>query len=307
MLSTHSMTQKTATDHALTVAVAGGKGGVGKTSVALALVQSIINSGHELTLLDCDVENPNCHLYLTTKRQTSQPVHQEVPEFDPDACIHCGQCADFCNFNALADIGTDLLVFNELCHSCGGCIRLCPQGALIPSKQIIGHVFTCESKNLAFFYGLLKVGSPRTTAVIESVESAAIKLRKPTPNNTAPDLTIVDAAPGTGCAAVAAITQADFVILVTEPTPYGLHDLTLSVEMLQSLDKPFGVVVNRMEPDRTAISDYCTENKIPLLLEIPFSRDVAVACAERKGILHALPQLEPAFLKMFNEAVRLVL
>jgi len=285
------MNQKTANSSPPKFAVAGGKGGVGKTSVALALVSALENAGYPLTLLDCDVENPNCHLYWNVSDSKSEDVSIDVPLIDQDACTHCGQCADFCQFNALADIKSTLLVFDDLCHGCGGCMKLCPVNAIGIKPNVTGQVISVLNEKTPLVYGLLKIGSTRTTSVIDAVREKA----------SVDHLTLIDAAPGTGCAAVAGVRDVDAVILVTEPTPFGLHDLSLSVSVMRDIGKPFGVVVNRMETGHDSIRDYCKQESIPLLLEIPFSIEIAKASADGKGIVDVLPEFETKFLNVFQQ------
>lgn len=175
-------------------------------------------------------------------------------------------------------------------------MRLCPEKAMTPTPHETGIIFKGTAPSLPFVYGQLKIGSPRTTSVIDAV----LDEMKPE------QLNIIDAAPGTGCAAVAGIRKADAVILVTEASPFGLHDLDLSVSLMKEMNKPFGVIVNRMEPGRNSIRDYCRDHSIPLLLEIPFSRDVAVACASGKGILHVFPDLTQSFEQVLDYSLEMI-
>lgn len=290
------MIEKTTINHALKIAVAGGKGGVGKTTVSLAFTKALSQVGYHAQLLDCDVENPNCHLYLDLTETHTTDVTIAVPEYHSELCTHCGRCADICQYNALADIKTDLLIFDELCHGCGGCIYGCPVDALTTREAVTGQLITGKTEFGPFAYGLLKIGSARTTSVISAVINCA----------DTHQLTIIDAAPGTGCASVTGIQNADAVVLVTEPTPFGLHDLDLTVTLMARMKKPFGVIINRVEDESNSVSRYCQERDIPVLMQIPFSRDVARACAEGKGILDVLPEQSDLFRNALIEVQELI-
>jgi len=263
------------------IGIASGKGGTGKTTVAvnLALANSAI--GH---LLDCDVEAPNCHLFLPAGAGDTRTVGIPVPQIDADRCQACGTCARFCQFKALAAFGTQPLVFPELCHGCGGCARLCPHGAIRLVPHPIGEVETrvidlAGRPALTLVTGRLQVGHPMSPPLIRAVRQACQRST----------ITVIDSPPGTSCPVIAAIHGCDVVVLVTEPTPFGLHDLQLAVATVRRLRLPFGVVVNRAEPGETIVADYCHHDAIPLLAELPFDRRLAEAYSRGVPAVVAAP------------------
>lgn len=261
------------------IAVASGKGGTGKTtlSVALSLVAS-----HPVRLLDCDVEEPNAHIFLPMKTVETAPVTVPVPVIDDDRCTACGDCGHLCRFNAIVSLGAKAIIFPELCHSCGGCTLVCPNGAISEAPKTVGSVDRWTNGQVTLVQGRLDVGNAMPTPVIRAVK-----------HHVAPEgVTIIDCPPGTSCPMIAAVRGADFALLVTEPTPFGLHDLTLAVETIRELSIPFGVVVNRADTGDRRLFDYCMEEDVPVLLTIPESRRVAEAYSRGESILSALPDLK---------------
>jgi MinD superfamily P-loop ATPase len=263
------------------ITVASGKGGTGKTTVATNLAATAVRAGHRVHLLDCDVEEPNCHLFIGPDQLEQETVTVPVPKVNSDLCTGCGDCAEICQFNALACLEADVITFPELCHSCGGCWLICPEKAIEQAPHEIGYLETGEASGLRFTGGRLRIGEAMVPPLIEQVKAAG---------NSA-DLVIVDSPPGTSCPAIAAMRGSDFVVLVTEPTPFGLHDLTLAVETTRKLARPLGVVVNRAGIGDDRVHQYCREEGIPVLLDIPDDRRVAEAYS--KGILAtgALPEM----------------
>jgi MinD superfamily P-loop ATPase len=265
--------------------VASGKGGTGKTTVATNLAVTAAQDGGRIQLLDCDVEEPNCHIFLHADLQEDRPVTSAIPVVDALRCNGCGACAEICQFNALAVLPNDVLVFPELCHSCTGCWRVCPEEALAPGKREIGRLQMGTARGLRFVQGRLRIGEAQATPLIRAVKQAA----QPA------DLTILDAPPGTSCPVVKTVLGSDYVLLVTEPTPFGLHDLELAVAMVRELGRPCGVVINRSDIGDDRVRRYCVAEDIPLLLEIPHDRRLAEAYSRGELAVDALPELQAVF------------
>jgi MinD superfamily P-loop ATPase len=271
------------------IAIASGKGGTGKTTLSVALA---LAAGKPVALLDCDVEEPNDALFLKPEITSRKPVSVLVPKVDSTLCNGCGECSSFCEFNALAVGGKTALVFPDLCHSCGGCMRVCPQNAITATDQTVGELSFGHFQNVQFIEGCLDIGRAMAPPVIRTVKKSAPKT----------ELTLIDCPPGTSCAMITAVSGCDFAALVTEPTPFGLHDLKLSVETVRKLSIPFGVVINRADSGDRRVADYCRNEQIPLLLEIPESRAIAKACSQGKTLLDAAPELKPALLSILENA-----
>jgi len=246
----------------VTIAVASGKGGTGKTTIALGLACVSDTPAH---LVDCDVEEPNCHLFLNPRMVSTRDVQVYMPDFDNDACTGCGACVAFCRFGALALVKGRVMAFPELCHHCGGCEVVCPDRAVRSGTCVVGTVESGSKNGMRFTHGRLAIGHPSAVPVIAATLQAAA--------DEAP--LVVDAPPGTSCAMVATVRHADYVVLVTEPTPFGLHDLRLAVETVRSFGRPHGVVVNRMGIGDQRVHEYCKSEGVDVLAEIPDSRRIA--------------------------------
>jgi len=264
------------------LAVASGKGGTGKTTVSVNLARM---AGAEVQLVDCDVEEPNAHLFLNCSTPKEEIISIPVPFVDEALCNGCGECGHFCRYHAIVSFGTKPLIFPEMCHGCGGCIAVCPTKALSEVNQRIGVVETSRSKNITLIQGRLDIGVAMAPPLIRAVKKRL--------NNGIP--AILDAPPGTSCPVIATLRESNFVILVTEPTPFGLHDLQLAVEMVRTLNTPFGVVVNRMGIGDHRVHDYCKQALIPVLLEIPDDRRIAEAYSRGELIVDALPEYRGLF------------
>ena len=264
------------------IAVASGKGGTGKTTVALALATA---EDKPVRLLDCDVEEPNCHLFLKTEYEYEEAVNVMQPEADESRCDGCGICGRFCQYNAIAVLGKNILIFPELCHSCGGCVRVCPNGALREIPREIGRIEFTRRGNLELITGQLTIGRAMSPPLIRAVKK----------HIAAQGMTVIDCPPGTSCPVVTAVRGADFVILVTEPTPFGLHDLRLAVATVRELGLRFGVVLNRADSGDRKVQEYCQAEKIPLLLEIADRRAIAEAYSRGIPLLEAVPTLKEQF------------
>jgi MinD superfamily P-loop ATPase len=263
------------------IAIASGKGGTGKTTVATNLAFRACQEGRTVAYLDCDVEEPNGHIFLHPEIENERPIEKLVPEVDPSRCTHCGRCAAVCRYGAIASLPKQTMVFAELCHSCGGCMLACPAQAIHEKPRTIGRLRVGQSGEMRFLEGLLNVGEAMSPPAIRAVKSAAPPA----------DLTILDAPPGTSCPVIETIRDCDRVVLVTEPTPFGLHDLTLAVEMVRAMKVPFGVVINRADVGDSRVREYCDQNRIPVLAEIPDDRAVAEAYSRGQMISQAVPAM----------------
>ena len=266
-------------EHDMRIAIASGKGGTGKTTVAVNLACVLADNGQTVQYLDCDVEEPNGHIFLKPEIATSEPVGIPVPVVDEEKCTGCRKCAEVCQYHAIAVLKKPL-VFAELCHGCGGCALVCPERAIREQDRTIGVVETGRAGNVAFVQGRLNVGEPMAPPLIRAVKKKAI----------ADGVAIMDAPPGTSCPVVATVRDADYVLLVTEPTPFGLNDLRLAVEMIRQLGVPHGVVINRADSGDRRVSDFCAAESIPILLEIPDDRRVAEAYSRGHMAVRVLPE-----------------
>jgi MinD superfamily P-loop ATPase len=266
----------------MTVAVASGKGGTGKTTVAVNLALSLEGP---VALLDCDVEEPNAHLFLRPQWTSARAVSVPVPQVEEELCTACGACGKACRFHAIVSLQTQPLVFAELCHGCGACLLACPAGAIREVPREVGVLERGQRDGIRFVHGRLKVGTAMSGPLIRAVRSEAEQGR----------ITLIDAPPGTSCPVVAAVRASDFVVLVTEPTPFGLNDLRLAVEMMRTLALPCGVVINRADIGDGAVRDYCAAEQLPLLMEMPEDRRLAEAYSRGEPAVLALPDWRARF------------
>jgi MinD superfamily P-loop ATPase len=274
----------------LRIAVASGKGGTGKTTVATNLAYVASLDGRTVAYIDCDVEEPNGHLFLKPQWQERAAVTRPVPTVDEAKCTQCGRCSEICQYSAIVPLGAMVLVYAELCHGCGGCTLVCPTGAISESPREIGTLEMGRAGDVQFTRGLLNVGEAMSTPLIRQVKSA--------PPQT--DLTVIDAPPGTSCPVIESVRNSDFVLLVTEPTPFGLNDLKLAVEMIRALKMSFGVVINRAGMGDNQTVAYCQANRIDILAEIPDDRRIAEAYSRGAMICEALPE----YRSLFEELLR---
>ena len=279
------------------ISIASGKGGTGKTTVATNLA---LSSKDVIQFLDCDVEEPDAHIFLKPKIESRKTVSIPVPRVDEAKCNFCGKCAEVCAYNAIAvvnpikwskndtvvdkenltpkekkphkELRGKVLVFPELCHGCGGCKLLCPEKALSEVDKNIGVIEFGYYKSIQFIHGKLNIGEALSPPLIRAVKEYI------NPTRTV----IIDVPPGTSCPVIEAVKGSDYCILVTEPTPFGLNDLILAVEVLKKLNIPFGVVINRADIGDEKVECYCQNYKIPILMRIPFDKEIAIAYS--KGI-----------------------
>jgi MinD superfamily P-loop ATPase len=260
------------------IAIASGKGGTGKTTVAVNLAWILADRGGAVQYLDCDVEEPNGHLFLKPRIEASESVGIPVPVVDGDLCTACGICAEVCQYHAIAVLKKPL-IFPELCHGCGGCALACPTGAIREEPRTIGVVETGKAGRVRFVQGRLNVGEAMAPPLIRAVKCKALS----------GGVVLLDAPPGTACPVVATVRDADIVLLVTEPTPFGLHDLRLAVEMVRQLGLSYAVVVNRADAGDECVRDYCQAEGVAVLAELPDERRAAEAYSRGQLLAEAFP------------------
>jgi len=273
------------------IAIASGKGGTGKTTVATNLAYMASQNGQSVAYLDCDVEEPNGHIFLKPQISESKPIGNLIPEVDEARCIHCGKCGEICQYSAIVCVGEKVLVYPELCHACGGCALVCPVDAICEIPREMGKLETGQAGAIQFAQGLLNIGEAMSPPLIREVKEAAPDV----------DLVIVDAPPGTSCPVIESVKDSDFVILVTEPTPFGLNDLKLAVEMVRALKVPFGVVVNRADLGDRQTRSYCDTNRIRILAEIPDDRQIAEAYSRGEMASEAIDKYGAMFVQLLDD------
>lgn len=277
------------------IAVASGKGGTGKTTVAVNLALAL-GSVH---FLDCDVEEPNAHLFLNPQFQEEISVTVSIPEVNPQLCTGCGKCAEVCAYNAIAVLPnledkTRVLIFQHLCHICGACSVFCPTGALYEKQKNIGVIKKGICGNIEFLQGQMNVGEVLSPYIIRRMKTLI----------NANATTIIDAPPGTSCPVIAAIKGVDFCVLVTEPTPFGLHDLSLAVDVVKQLQIPFGVVINRTGLGTDEVEVYCRNENVSVLAKIPFDREIAVCYSKGKTLVGTFAGMTEVFRELYENICR---
>ena len=250
------------------IAIASGKGGTGKTTLAVNW-SKMLAEDHKIVLYDLDVEEPNCNIFLKMNNLDVTVSTRKLPVVDEELCTHCGICSEKCEFNAIAVAKNFFQLFKELCHSCGRCVNVCPEDALSEVEDRIGEISYAVDGHLEFIEGKLDVGNLMTKALIHNVKSQEPK------RISSPDFIIYDCPPGNTCPTVEAMKGADYVVLVTEPSPFGLHDLAISVEMSQEMGLKTGVVINKSSRFDKLVENYCNEENIPIIGRLPFSREAA--------------------------------
>lgn len=270
------------------ISIASGKGGTGKTTVATNLAVSV---DEPVQLLDCDVEEPNAHLFLHPTIIETKTITTPVPQIDPDACNQCKKCMQICRFRAITVIGDMVLTFPELCHSCGGCMAICPEGAITETGRELGVMEIGHRDGVAFIHGRMRVGEAMAPPLIRAVRD----------QSRSDGLILIDAPPGTSCPVIAAMKDTDFVLLVTEPTPFGLHDLTLAVEAVKILNIPMGLVINRCDMGDDRVKAYAEQEDLPILMEIPFDRQIAESYSRGEMFVLAIPEWKVRFRQMLEQ------
>jgi len=269
------------------ISVASGKGGTGKTTIATNLALSL----GEAQFIDCDVEEPNANIFFNAEIKEQEDVTVEIPEIDKKKCNYCGKCSEFCAYNALAVVPSDVLVFPELCHSCKGCKLVCPQNAINWKRKPVGKIEHGVANGVDFFHGLLNVGEIQAIPVIKALKKKIDKDKN----------VILDAPPGTSCPVIETVGCSDYCILVTEPTPFGLHDLKLAVAVVRHLNLPFGIVINRDGVGDKKVEIYCQQEKIPVLMKIPHSEEIARLYSDGIPFVNKLTHWRDEFKKLFNQ------
>ena len=272
------------------ITIASGKGGTGKTTIAVAFAQYLANIGKMVDLYDCDVEEPNVDLFLKSTISSTREAVVSVPKVNLDECNSCGKCEKICQFNAIVLFNKKPLVFPDLCHACGGCTLICPTAAIKETDKLIGEITEGIKGAISYTGGRLKVSEPMSPPLIKAVKRFS--------NNT--HISIYDSPPGTSCPAVTTIHNSQYVIVVTEPTPFGLHDMKLLIEFLEQIHIPFGVIINRSNIGNNEVEQYCKVRDIKILATIPHSIEVAKLYAQGNFLQYFLEENGSAMKSIYN-------
>jgi len=284
--------------HSLKIAVASGKGGTGKTTVAAALARSL-SAVMPTACWDCDVEAPNTHLFLKPALQQVAEAVIRIPEIDPQKCTLCGKCVEVCQFHALAAVGKTIMVFPQLCHGCGSCTWNCPEGAITEIPHPIGVLEAGDTaEDIRFLRGVLTISEPMGTPIIRQLK----RLEKPDTGQ----VVILDAPPGASCSVVETLRGSDFVLLVAEPTPFGLHDLKQMVSITEEMGIPAGIVINRSREPFEPLLQFCAEKSLPVLMEIPYDRRIAEGLAQGSSLEIIYPEYAVRFVALYERITGLV-
>lgn len=281
------------------ISIASGKGGTGKTTVAANLVlslQEFEGVAGRFGVLDCDVEEPNLHLFLKPEITEERSVSTFIPKIDEELCTACRKCVEICRFSAITMVGKKVLVFPELCHSCLGCQLVCEEDAVLDGSRFLGVIESGLANGVPMHTGRIRIGEAMSPPLIEAVRE----------HEKEHDLTIIDAPPGTSCPVISAMRGADFVLMVTEPTPFGLHDLKLAVEAVKALGIPAGLVINRADLGDSAVREYAEAEGLEILLEIPFERRIAEAYSRGENIVEISPEWKEKFQQLYGRIIELV-
>lgn len=275
------------------ITVAAGKGGTGKTLVAVNLALSLHRAGVKTVLTDADVEEPNAHLFVHPRISSRENVVIRVPRIDEGLCDRCGECSSFCAYGALATVPSQVLVFEDLCHGCGGCALVCPMHAIEEEERVVGVIeYGSTDEGMGFMQGTLEIGEPKASPIISVLKER----RDPGVVN------IVDCGPGTGCSVMTTVQGSDLCLMVTEPTPFGMHDLLMAVKMAEALGVPSVVVVNKDIPGDTEVKRFCEENGLDIVLSIPFSREVAHLTSQGINLADRGEEWRKKFLSLYERA-----
>ena len=279
----------------MVISVASGKGGTGKTLVATSLALSL-SEEHKVTFLDCDVEEPNGHVFLKPALTGRETVNIPVPKVAEDRCTYCGKCAQVCAYHAIVVLENNVLTFPQLCHGCGACTYLCPEGAISEEPRETGVVEWGQTNGVAFVHGILNVGEAMAPPVIRKVKE----------HGRDSEVAIRDIPPGTSCPVVEAVKGSDFCLLVTEPTPFGLSDLALAVDTVRELGIPCGVILNRAGLGDNKTEEYFRQQKIPVLLTIPLDTEIARLYSRGTALVEGMPRWRGRFRELFTRIKELV-
>ena len=277
------------------ISIASGKGGTGKTLVATSLALSLRDK-EQVQFLDCDVEEPNAHIFLKPLLGSQQMVSIPVPNVNEGKCTHCGKCSEVCAYNAVAVMSEKVLIFPELCHGCGACSYICPESAITEEEREVGVVELGSSGSIEFVHGKLAVGEAMAPPVIREVKKHINRAR----------LVIIDVSPGTSCPVVETVKGSDFCLLVTEPTSFGLNDLALAVDMLGQLSIPCGVVINRDGVGDNRVEEYCQQKDIPILLRIPLDIEIAQLYSRGVNLVEGIPKWQEIFQRLADAIKKVV-
>ncbi len=277
------------------ISVASGKGGTGKTLVATSLALAL-KDREKVQLLDCDVEEPDAHIFLRPVITRSEPVSILVPNVNAQKCTYCGKCAEVCAYHAIAVLKGHVIVFFQLCHGCGACSYLCPEKAISEMKREMGIIEWGHADGVEFVQGKLSIGEAMPTPVIREVKEKA----------SHDAVVVIDVSPGTSCPVVESIKDSDFCLLVTEPTPFGLNDLVLAVETVRKLSIPCGVVINRAGVGDGKVEQYCVEQNIPVMLTIPMNSGIARLYSKGITLAEGLPNWKKEFARLFERIGEIV-
>ncbi|MEA1968973.1 MAG: ATP-binding protein [Thermodesulfobacteriota bacterium] len=275
------------------ITIASGKGGTGKTTVSVNLAACA--KKNDIEVFDCDVEEPNSHIFIKPDYLTLEDISTMIPEVDKQKCTLCGECEKICQFSAIAIVAKKIMTFPEMCHSCKGCVMVCPEDAIKESSRILGKLIHGRNKEgIKLTWGELRVGEAMSPPLIEQVKERINKDK----------INIVDAPPGTSCPAIAALRDSDYALLVAEPTPFGLNDLALTVEALRKLSVPFGIVINRAEPETSVIDEYAKKEGIEILQQFPFSREAAAVCSKGLLLIDEIPEMNTLFKELYSKLIQ---
>lgn len=275
------------------ISVLSGKGGTGKTTTAVNMAVSLAAKGERVLLLDADVEEPNAGLYLKPVLKESEAVSVFVPQIDEQRCDYCGECSEFCQFHALAVAGGTVMTFPELCHGCGGCTLVCPRQAIKEVAREIGVIEKGAADSIELWQGRLHIGEPLAVPITRSLKKGLADLK-------GERVIIIDAPAGASCSVIEAVRDSDFALLVTEPTPFGRHDLEIALRLMQHLRLPHGVVINRAGADNSIITGLCQKQNVPVFLKIEFSTHLAALGSSGVPFSKVLPYWQDKFYGMYR-------
>lgn len=277
------------------ITIASGKGGTGKTTVTVNLAASA--ERNDVAVFDCDVEEPNAHIFFKPQQIRSEEISTMVPRVDTDRCSLCGACEEICQFSAITLVAEQIMIFPEMCHSCRGCEMVCPEGAVMESSRVLGRLYQGENaRGMRLLWGELRVGEAMSPPLISQVKERI----------DSQGLALVDAPPGTSCPAIEALRDSDYALLVAEPTPFGLNDLALTVDALKKLDVPMGIVINRADEVPGIVEAYAQKEGIEILQRFPFSREAAAVCSRGKLLVDAIPEMKVLFKELLDTLIQRV-